>query len=108
MVAMRMNAGSCAITATCGDFQWGCTDANSEGSRRIRPIAYQVRVVALAPAFEFAMAEFTMARKTNQAAPHTMCPRPSHGSPSLSAMNPFEPPILSGPKNTVAAYVVRT
>src|SRR6266508_5638051 len=97
MVAIRPNAVSgpnwnpshsgstiprtnCAITATYGEWYRGWTLAKALGSRRMRPIAYQVRVVAFAPAFEFAMAEFTMARNTNtHPAPHAARARPSQG-----------------------------
>src|SRR6266540_4000458 len=48
-------------TATSGDFHRGWTWAKIAGNRRIRPMAYQVRVVALAAEFEFAMPEYTTA-----------------------------------------------
>src|SRR5436309_726278 len=97
---------NCATTATWGDFHRGWTAASLDGSSRIRPIAYQVRVVALAPAFELAMAELMMARNTRtHPAPHTARARASHGFPPPEAAND---PMRSGPKNTVAAYVVNT
>src|SRR6266511_1553192 len=71
------------------------------GNRRIRPIAYQVRVVALAAEFEFAMAELATARNTKtQPAPHTFLARASHGFPPPKPANPAN---LLGPKKTTAA-----
>src|SRR6266516_2346232 len=97
---------SCAITATYGERQRGWVRAKTAGSRRIRPIANQVRVVALEPALELATAEFTIARNTTtQPTPQTVRASPSHGLPPPDAAKPA---ILSGPKNTVAAYVVST
>src|SRR5438477_413100 len=50
-----------ANTATSGDFHRGCTWAKALGkTRRIRAIAYHVRVVALEAAFELAMAELAL------------------------------------------------
>ena len=46
------------------------------GSKRIRPIANQVRVVALAPAFALATAELMMAMNTStQPTPQTALAR---------------------------------
>ena len=72
----------------------------------MRPIANHVRVAALEPAFEFAMAEFAIARNTStQPAPHAARASASHGFPSPDSGNSANRP---GPKNTTAAYVVRT
>src|SRR6266536_3275071 len=83
-------------TATSGDFHRGWTWAKIAGNRRIRPIAYQVRVVALAAESEFATARTT---KT-QPAPHTFLARASHGFPPPKPANPAN---LLGPKKTTAA-----
>src|SRR5262245_47857238 len=92
---------NCAVTATYGDRLVGWTLANADGSSRILPIAYQVRVVALAAALALAIAELAMARNTTtQPAPHTWRASPSHGLPFP---NFAKPAILSGPKKTVAA-----
>src|SRR5439155_249788 len=123
MVATRMKAGrgwkknpsgnatpiptmSWPMTPTYGERHRGWIRVNTGGISRIRPMAYHVLVVAFALAFEFAIAEFRMARKTRtHAAPHAALPRPVQGSPPL---NPAKLGILDGPKKTVAAYVVRT
>src|SRR5438128_6357440 len=91
-----------ANTATSGDFHRGWTWAKALGkTRRIRAIAYHVRVVALEAAFELAMAELAMARKTStQPAPHTFRASPSQGFPPPKAANPAN---FVGPKNTTAA-----
>src|SRR6266508_6883669 len=71
---------NCTVTATYGERLVGCVRAKAAGSRRMRPMAYQVRVVALAPALELAMAEFAIARDTStQPPPHTARARPSQG-----------------------------
>src|SRR2546425_5307714 len=71
-----------ANTDTSGDRHLLLTWAKTEGRSRIRPMAYQVRVVAFAAAFEFAMAELAMARKTTtHPAPHTDRAIASHGLP---------------------------
>src|SRR6266516_4225369 len=89
---------NCAITATSGDLQRGWVWAKNPGRSRILPIAYQVRVVALAAAFELAMAELAMARNTtNHPAPHTARASPSHGFPPPNDANPANFP---GPKYT--------
>src|SRR5438876_10146929 len=93
-------------TATSGDFHRGWMWVKIDGKSRMRPIAYHVRVVALAAALELAMAELAMARKTStQPAPQTLRARKSHGLPPPT---PAKPPNLDGPKYTTAAYVVRT
>src|SRR5438034_10199054 len=102
IVAIRMNAGrgwkrkpsgratpsptmSCPNTAMYGERHRGWIRVNTGGMRRIRPIAYHVLVVAFAPAFELATAEFRMARKTRtHAPPHTILARPVQGSPLLN------------------------
>ena len=95
-----------AITATSGDLQRGWMWAKNPGRSRILPIAYHVRVVALAAAFELAMAELAMARNTTtQPAPHTDRAIASQGFPPPKEANP---PNVAGPKNTAAAYVVST
>src|SRR2546428_2015958 len=84
------------MTATSGDFHRGWTWAKTDGKRRIRPMAYHVRVVALAAAFELAMAELAMARNTStHPAPHTFLARKSHGLPPPTPANPAN---LLGPK----------
>src|SRR5712691_8478343 len=92
-------------TAKSGDRYRGCVCANAFGRSRILPMAYQVLVVALAAAFELAMAELATARKTTtHPPPHTARASPSHGLPPPNAMNPAN---FVGPKKTTAAYVVR-
>src|SRR5215467_13253054 len=87
---------NCAVAATYGERRSGCSRVRAEGSRRIRPIAYQVRVVALAPALALAIAELAIARNTStQPAPHTARASPSHG---LLLPNAGNCAILSGPK----------
>src|SRR5207247_95394 len=81
------------------------TNAAMPGRRRIRPIAYRVRVAAFEPAFALAMAELAMARNTStHPAPHTVRATESQGLPPPAAGNPA---YLSAPKKTVEAYVVR-
>src|SRR6476659_7677022 len=94
---------SCATVATDGERWVGCTRASDDGSRRMRPSAYHVRVAAFDPALAVAMVEFTMARNTsrNPTPPHAARPRFSHPVPNVIS---FE--ALFGPTNTVAAYVV--
>src|SRR6266545_5479033 len=97
---------SCVHTAMCGDREEGWVRARTDGSSRIRPMENSVRVAALEPAFELAMAELAMARKTStHPAPHAARARPSHGFPPPEVANP---PKRAGPKKTVAAYVVKT
>src|SRR6266536_1889088 len=106
MVAMRMNAGSgwkkkpsgsatpiptisWPMTATYGDRHRGWMAVKTGGISRMRPMAYHVLVVALAPAFELAIAEFRMARKTStQPAPHTALAMPVQGSLLLDVATP--------------------
>src|SRR5438445_5389526 len=81
-------ATNCTTTATSGDRYRGWMWAKNEGNSRIRPIAYQVRVVALAAAFELAMAEFAMARNTStHPAPHTFLASASHALPPPNVAN---------------------
>src|SRR5438093_11214915 len=97
---------SCTHTATRGDLHRGWTWASALGSSRMRPIEKSVRVAAFDPAFEFAIAEFAIARNTStQPAPHAIRARPSHGLPPWKAGNAAK---RAGPKNAVAAYVART
>src|SRR5216110_1109273 len=91
------------ITATSGDRHLGWMWAKKLGRSLIRPIAYQVRVVALAAAFALAMAELAMARNTtNQPAPQTCRANASQGLPPPS---PRKSANFPGPKYTAAAYV---
>src|ERR1700736_5484432 len=88
-------------TATSGERQRRFVWAKIDGRILIRPMAYQVLVVAFAAAFELAMAEFAMARKTTtQPTPHTLRARASQGFPPPK---PAKSPNLPGPKNTAAA-----
>src|SRR6266536_6704036 len=56
---------NCATTATSGTRQCGLTCASGLGSSRMRPIANQVQVAALAAALALAIAEFATARNTS-------------------------------------------
>src|SRR5215510_10505970 len=79
---------NCTNTATCGERYLGCVRPSIAGSRWIRPIANQVRVEAFEPAFEFAMAEFAIARNTStQPAPQTARASASHGFPPPNVGN---------------------
>jgi len=92
---------SCSTTATSGERQRGLTCSSILGSSRIRPIANQVRVAALAEALALAMAELATARKTStQPAPQASRARKSHGLLPPAVGNSAN---LSGPKNTAAA-----
>src|SRR5436309_5892259 len=96
---------SWTTTETCGERYLGWVRCRMVGSRRIRPIAYRVRVAAFEPAFALAMAELAMARNTStHPAPHTIRATESQGLPPPAAGNPA---YLSAPKKTVEAYVVR-
>src|SRR4029453_7313021 len=92
-------------TETYGERYRGLTRCRMAGNRRIRPIAYSVRVAALEPAFALAMAELAMARNNStHPAPHTIRATASQGVPPPVVGNSA---YLAGPKNTVEAYVVR-
>src|SRR5215211_4078487 len=69
-------------TATCGERYVACVRPRIAGSNRMRPIANHVRVAAFELAFELAMAEFAIARKTRtHPAPHAARASASHGLP---------------------------
>src|SRR4029450_3735472 len=92
---------SCVTTATSGDRQRGLTWASAVGRRRMRPIAHQVRVAALADALALAIAELATARNTStQPAPQAPRARKSHGLPSPALGNSAN---RSGPTAAVAA-----
>src|SRR4029453_15269060 len=97
---------NCANTATWGDRYLGWVRPSIAGSRWTRPIANHARGRALEPAFEFGMAGFAAARNpSTQPAPPAARASASHGFPSPDSGNSANRP---GPKNTTAAYVVRT
>src|ERR1044072_540510 len=88
-------------TATSGERQRGLTCSSGRGSSRIRPMANQVRVAALAEALALAMAELATARTPGpQPAPRAPRARASQGLLFPEVGNSAN---LSGPKATVAA-----
>jgi hypothetical protein len=70
-------------------------------------MANRDRVAAVALALAFATQLFRMAKMTSRppSVPSTSVAIPPHGSPSLAAR---KSPIWSGPKYTVAAYMLKT
>jgi hypothetical protein len=80
--------------------------ASARGSIPTRRIAYQVRVVAMVPAFPLANVEFAMARNAiTQPMPQASRASWIHGLPPFSAPNVSN---RFGPKNTSPAYVPST
>ena len=81
--------------------------ANQRGSRLTRPRAKITRVDAFAPAVALASELFRIAKTTSRppSVGRTSFAIPLHGSPLLNARN--SACIRSGPKYTVAAYMLK-